>query len=106
MTGQAIGRRSMSFGPFLTLLVLATSSRIVQGRHRLTAAETIPWHSCSQTVDSNPHLIAIHGNSILLGPFITLILTLRCRNTSESGSGALGKGTCHVGPCVRIGASP
>lgn len=105
MKSQAAGAKSTTLGPFLTLVVLATSGRILQNRDQLATVETIPWRNCSATFECSPDFMAIRGNAISLGPFLTLILTLRCRNAIESRSAGVGKGIWQVAPFVRISTS-
>lgn len=102
MKSQAAGIRSTTLGPFFTLLVLVTSSR---SSDPIATAETVPWHDPSETFECGPEFRAIRGNAISLGPFLTLILTLRCRNVIEGRSAAMGRGIWQVGPFVRIGTS-
>jgi hypothetical protein len=105
MKSEAAGAKSATLGPFLTLLVLTTSGRMLQDCELLATVETETWHSCGATFDRSPQGMETRGRAISLGPFLTLILTLHCRKVMKVDSAAMDGGTWQVGPFVRISTS-
>ena len=100
--GDATG--SINLGPFLSLLVLATSGWAVCKRNPIATARTITWQSSGQTWEGRPELATFRGNATYLGPFLTLILTLhRAKNGTDARSG---RSAWQPSPFVRIGTSP
>ena len=88
MTEQTISSRAATLGPFLTLLVLMTSRRsreadaeIRSQPANLDREEMAPLDRFQQTTTGGG--LGTHSQAVTLGPFFTLIVTLRCRRPAE-----------------------
>jgi len=97
-------RQATSLGPFLTLVVLTASRRTTATYDRLANSETAHLEIGSELAEikGSP---GTHANTISLGPFLTLILTLRRGKESDSGPWRRSSFTWDAAPFVRIHAS-
>ncbi len=88
MTEQTISSRAATLGPFLTLPVLITSRRsreadaeVRSQPANLDREEMAPFDRFQQRTTGGG--LGAHSQAVTLGPFFTLIVTLRCRRAAE-----------------------
>jgi hypothetical protein len=82
MTTHITSRHGTNLGPFFTLLVLMTSRRENVVRDQLATVDTAPLEIFGERLEVKGQNPRTHH--LVLGPFLTLILTL------HSGSGGPG----------------
>ncbi len=97
-------RQATSFGPFLTLVVLTASRRTTATNDRLANSKTahLEIRNEQAEIKGSP---GTHGNTITLGPFLTLILTLHRGKESDRGAWRRSSFAWDAAPFVRIHAS-
>ncbi len=87
MTTTITSSHATTLGPFLTLLILTRSHRTHPSRRPLSPEKTAPIEPYVDGAESEAKLPETHHGGIVLGPFLTLILTLhRRRGRRESGA--------------------
>ncbi len=79
MTTAITCTRATTLGPFLSLLILTSSRQTHASRHQLSPEKTAPVEFADAGADGSEESPEAHHNAIALGPFLTLILTLRRR---------------------------
>jgi hypothetical protein len=82
MTTTITRTHATTLGPFLTLLILTRSHRTHASRHQLSPEKTAPVEVASDGAEFQKQLPGSQCNAIALGPFLTLILTLRRRSAA------------------------
>jgi hypothetical protein len=103
MTTHITSGRRTKLGPFFTLLVLMTSRRDNVARDQFAAVETAPLEVSGERPKFKGHNPRTHR--VVLGPFLTLILTLHCRSEQSGGSWPRASVTWGSSPFVRIHSS-
>jgi hypothetical protein len=103
MTTHITPGRGTNLGPFFTLLVLMTARRDNVARDQLATLETAPLEVSGERpkfMGQNPGT-----HRVVLGPFLTLILTLHCPSGGSGGSRPRASVTWGSLPFVRIHSS-
>ena len=105
MTTHITSRYATTLGPFLTLLVLTASRGTNTAPDRLATVETAPVEVAGERAKFQGEGPRTHGDAIALGPFLTLIVTLRRRKGNGSGSWPRGSVAWGAAAFIRIHAS-
>ena len=103
MTTHITSRHGTNLGPFFTLLVLMTSRRENVAREQLATVKTAPLEVSGERPEFKGENPRTHR--VVLGPFLTLILTLHCPSGGSGVSWPRASLTWGSLPFVRIHSS-
>jgi hypothetical protein len=105
MTTTIATSRATTLGPFLTLLILTRSRRTHTSRRQLSPEKTAPIEPYVDGAEFEVKLPETHHGGIVLGPFLTLILTLHRRRGRRASSARQPASFAQAAPILRTRAA-